>query len=220
MREVKTTLSILSCVLILGLSMTGALSAQGSPLASGRAAAPVPLAPVFGTYAALGVSLFVGPTSGDPYELITGYDQGAIYTASGNSVEATDAGIILRRDGIYRIHLEGVLALDADDLTADAGAAALFSIVVNDVPWVQCSTPDNTTAPTVAADWRFTPDHEQVASCKVDFTVEVRGAGSEPGVFPLVFPRRTAVQAALIPNDLALGDATLMLTRFEVSRAR
>lgn len=220
MSKAKTTLSILSCLLILGLMTTGTLSAQGYPLARSQASGPMQLAPSSSGNVALGLSYFVGPTSGEPFQVITGYDLGLVYTATGDAVEVTDGGLVLRRNGIYRIHLEGVLAFDDDDVTADPGAAAIFSILINGDPWVNCSTPSNITASTVAADWRITPDHERVSSCKADFTVEVKGAGSDPGVFPLVFARDSAVQVALVPNDLALGDATLMLTRIEVSRVR
>ena len=220
MSKAKTTLSILSCLLILGVMTTGALSAQGYPLARAQGAGPIQLAPSSSGNVALGLSYFIGATSGEPFEVITGYDQGLVYTATGDAVEVTDGGLMLRRNGTYRIHLEGVLALDDDDATADPGAAAIFTILIDGVPWVNCSTPSNTAAPTVAADWQFTADHERVASCKADFTIEVKGAGSDPGVFPVVFPRDSAVQAALVPNDLALGDATLMLTRIEISRVR
>ena len=64
-----------------------------------------------------------GTPSGAPFEIITGYDTGTIYTATGNSIRVRDEAIILRRNGTYRVHLEGVLAFDPDDATADENAA-------------------------------------------------------------------------------------------------
>ena len=170
--------------------------------------------------AAFGLSLFVGPPSADPFQVVSGYDGGTIYTATrGGAIRPTNDAIVLRRNGTYRVHLEGVLALDADDATGDPDGGATFTLLINDVPWVSCATPNRSSASILAADWQFTPDHELVASCTVDFTIEVRSRGSDPGTFPLVFARDTEIKAALIPNDRALGDATLYLTRFEISRS-
>ena len=220
MFKVKTALPILCWLMIVALSTATTAPAQQYPLASNQASGSTMVRPAQGANMALGLSYFVGPTSGEPFEVITGYDLGLVYTATGNSVEVTDQGLVLHRDGTYRIHLEGVLALDDDDMTADEGAAAIFSLLINGDVWVNCWTPGNTAAPTLAVDWRFTPDHERLADCTVDFTVQVQGDGSPPGVFPLIFPRHSLVQAALVPNDLALGDATLLGARFEITRSR
>lgn len=219
MNKARLAVAILVWALVGVLSLSGGLSAQGYPMATPSSAIPPLSVPAGGLHMALGMSVFVGPTSGDPLEVVTGYDAGTIYTATGNAVEATDQALVLRRNGTYRIHLEGVLFMDKDDTTADADAAALFAILVDGVPWVVCGTPSNTGSPPLAVDWRASPDHEVAAGCKVDFTVRVRGAG-DPGGSPIVFPKDSAIQAALIPNDRSLGDATLMLVRFEISRVR
>ena len=165
-----------------------------------------------------GLSLFAGPPTGEEFQVITGYDTAPPYTSIGDSVTPTADALVLERDGIYRVHLEGVLFMDSVDPTADVDAAAMFSIVMDGVPWVVCSTESNTGAAPIAAGWRFSPDHDVAASCTVDFTVVVRKDGSDPYAFPFTLPRGTAVQAALIPNGNALGDATQALVRFEISR--
>ena len=210
--------SCLLAALVLTLTLSGsALGQLNPPIHPQPTGVPMDLT-TGSQHGALGLTLFVGPTSGDPVEIITGYDTGAIYTAVGDAIEATEEAIVLHRNGTYRIHLEGVLFMDKDDPTADADAAALFAILVNDDAWFQCATPSNTGSPPIAANFRPLPDLDVVASCKVEFTVRVRGAGADGP--PVLLPRGSAVQAALIPNDRALGDSTLMLVRFEVSRVR
>lgn len=204
MRNRKLTTTVLSCLLLVGAAFVGPATAQITPASN----------------SAYGISLFVGTPSGEPFQVISGYDTGDVYTSIGDGVATLgEDAIVLNRDGIYRVQLEGVLAFDVDDTTADADAAALYALLLNDIPWVVCSTPGNVGTAYTAQDWRFSPDHEVTAACTVDFTFVVRAEGSDPpNTFPLVLPRGTRLQAALIPNDRALGDATLALVRFEISR--
>lgn len=217
MRKHTTTLAILAT--IAGLSFGSLALAQHRPLL--RQGGPIPPeARVVGGTDSLGMSYFVGPPSGDPYQLITGYDAGLVYTAGGESIAVGSESIVLGRAGTYRIHLEAAIFFDSDDPTADENAAGLFTIVLNGIDWIQCVTSGNTSTAPLPAAWRPTGDHDVAATCTVDFTIQVKGAGSPPGEFPLVFPRDTEVQTALVPNDRALGDSALVNIRWEIARLR
>ena len=200
---------MLSGVVILGL-LIGALpaSAQGDELVNRSSRWGV----------AHGVSIFGGAPGTEPVQIVSGYDSGTTYTSTrGGAIEATPEAIVLKRDGIYQIHLEGVLFFDADDTTAADDAASDFTLLVNGDPWVGCITTANANTARLPELAQPTPDHERAAACTVNFTLEVKHDGSDPSAFPVAFPRYTTVQAALIPNG-PLGDATLYVVRFEVTR--
>lgn len=164
---------------------------------------------------ALGISNFAGPSTGDAVQLITGWDEATVYTSTGGFGIQED-GIVLRRNGLYQVAVEGLLFFDADDGTAPDEAAGLYSVAFNGFEIGVCQTPANGNVPTLPVDWQ-NPGYERAAKCEVTFTIKVKGDGDLSG-FPLTFPRGTLVQVNLWPNDLPLGDATLRLVRLEITK--
>lgn len=190
--------SLLLVVLSLSLLVAVPVSASERPLVS--------KGPKNGQ--ALAASVFAGTPTVDPFQVITGY-AGNVYTQSrGGAIEATDDAIVLKRDGIYQIHLEGNLFFDgADDV--DPEAAGIWAILINGEVWTQCATLSFGNSTDLPAAVPF----DRVAKCLQNLTVEVHKDGNEMAV-----GRNSEVQAALILNDYPLGEATLMIARIEVIR--
>ncbi len=207
----RRTLTQTVCIAALVLAPTTlALASEPTDLLEARSA--VSRGP-----SALAISNFVGPPTSDPFQPVTGWNNGAIYTQPrGNGVVATEDGIALRRNGVYRVHLEGVLFHTQGDATADPGSGMLFSVNADDV-YTSCMTQERRNADTLPAAWAG-PGFEQISQCTVDFTLEVRGAESNTAGFPATFARGTVVQVTMWPNDLPLGDGTNALARIEVQR--
>ena len=205
-RQTTLHLTVL-CLLAFGL---------GAPLQAQEALVGEPAAVATGP-AAFGASIFVGPSDGEPFQLVQGYASGAVYTHTrGGAITVTDEAITLRRNGIYRVHVEGALAFDMDDPTAGDSASARFNLLLEGGEWVGCVTSANGNTPTLPVDW-FLAGRQRVAACTVDFTFEVRGNESSYE-FPVSFGRGATVQVGLSPNDQPLGDNTLILARVEVQR--
>ncbi|REJ83196.1 MAG: hypothetical protein DWQ36_15145 [Acidobacteria bacterium] len=174
--------------------------------------------PTWAGLSAFGVSLFVGPPADEDVQILTGYDGGVIYTQTrGGVIEATAEAIELRRNGLYRVHVEGLLAFDPNDPTTTDSAQATFLLLIDGNQWVACPTPSRGSAPTVSQLQSFSPLHDRLASCSVDFTFRVSGNESSFD-FPISIRRGAQLQVALDRNDQPLGESTLALTRVEVTR--
>ncbi len=194
LRSKRSLLSVLGLSLLIAVPV----SASERPLVS--------KAPKNGM--ALAASIFAGTPSEEPFQVITGYAENVYTQSRGGAIEATDEAIVLNRDGIYQIHLEGNLFFDGAD-AVDPEAAGVWGVLINGEIWAQCATPsfENSTDLPAAAGL------DRIAACRVNLTVEVHKDGND-----FAFGRGSEIQAALLLNDRPLGEATLMIARIEVIR--
>ena len=148
---------------------------------------------------AIGLSLGPVVLTGDPIQVVEGYDAG-VYWSIGGKLVATNEGVRVDRSGTLQFHLEGTHIFDPNDGTADPGAGAAWAVFVNGSSIVFCSPAPRSAA--VLLSPVFFVD-QMLAECRVQGTVPVSSGD--------------LVQVGVAPNLLPMGDLTLLFARLEIS---
>ncbi|MDX1501924.1 MAG: hypothetical protein R3325_06135 [Thermoanaerobaculia bacterium] len=160
---------------------------------------------------AVGVLFFGLPATGGFQLIDAGYDDPfAVYTAEGKPhIRVRPDGIELRRQGTYRIHVEGGLIFDESDPTASDEASALFGWAVGGQPFGVCAFSRAMAIPAVP----LLPPGLTIGNCNLTHVMSVQGDGS-----PTSLAKGTLIQAVVIPTAGPVGDNTSLGVRVEVTR--